>query len=200
MTSFHLTGDESADALLASDDNALLAGMCLDQQIPMEKAFAGPAVIAERMQGRFDVEAIARMDEGDFVELCARKPAVHRFPGSMDARLYQLCTVLVEDYDGQAANLWGDGDGKQVLARLKKLPGFGDQKARIFLALLGKRRGLEAKGWQQAAGEYGEPGFRSVADITDEQSLLKVRESKKAVKAQAKAAAARTKQEQEKQE
>ncbi|GAA1393457.1 HhH-GPD-type base excision DNA repair protein [Luteococcus peritonei] len=188
MTDFHLIGDETADELLASDDNALLAGMCLDQQISMEKAFAGPAVIAERMGGRFDVEAIAAMDEADFVELCARKPAVHRFPGSMGARLHQLCTVLTEEYDGRAANLWADGDGRQVLARLKKLPGFGDQKARIFLALLGKRRGLQASGWQQAAGEFGEPGFRSVADITDEASLLKVRETKKAVKAAARAA------------
>ena len=187
MTSY-LTGDAAADELLATDDNALLAGMCLDQQIPMEKAFAGPAVIAERMGGRFDVEAIAAMDEADFVALCARRPAVHRFPGSMGARLHQLCTVLAEQYDGRANQLWAEGDGRQVLARLKQLPGFGDQKARIFLALLGKRRGLQAEGWQQAAGEYGQDGYRSVADITDEAALLKVRETKKAVKAAARAA------------
>lgn len=188
MTDFHLTGDPAADALLAKDDNALLLGMCLDQQIPMEKAFNGPAVIAERMGGRLDVAAIAAMPEQDFVDLCARKPAVHRFPGSMGSRVHQLCTVLVDEYDGQASMVWADGSGADVLKRLKKLPGFGDQKARIFLALLGKRRGLVADGWREAAGEYGQDGYRSVADITDAESLRRVRESKKAAKAMARQA------------
>ncbi|MEL4505762.1 HhH-GPD-type base excision DNA repair protein [Luteococcus sp. H138] len=186
MTS-HLTGDPAADALLASNDDALLIGMCLDQQIPMEKAFSGPAVIAERLGGTLDVAAIAAMDEVDFVALCAQKPAVHRFPGSMGARVHQLCTVLTEEYDASAAQVWADGDGPTVLKRLKKLPGFGDQKARIFLALLGKRRGLAADGWREAAGDYGLDGYRSVADITDEASLQKVRETKKAAKAAARA-------------
>lgn len=185
---FHLTGDADADALLEHDDNALLAGMCLDQQIPMEKAFGGPRVIADRMGGSFDVRAIAAMAEGDFVELCAQKPAVHRFPGSMGARLHQLCTVLVDEYDAQASKIWDEGSGAQVLKRLKSLPGFGDQKAKIFLAVLGKRRGLQADGWREAAGDYGLDGHRSVADITDEASLLAVRETKKAAKAVAKVA------------
>ncbi|WP_420175059.1 HhH-GPD-type base excision DNA repair protein [Luteococcus sp. OSA5] len=188
MTSFHLTGDANADELLATDDNALLAGMCLDQQIPMEKAFAGPSVIAERMRGQFDVLAIAAMPQEEFVDLCAAKPAVHRFPGSMGARLHQLCQVLAEEYQGDASRLWADGDGAEILRRLKKLPGFGDQKARIFLALLGKRRGLDAAGWREAAGEYGQDGYRSVADITDAESLQKVRETKKAAKAAARQA------------
>lgn len=191
MTDFYLTGDPAADDLLATNDDALLLGMCLDQQIPMEKAFSGPAVIAERMGGSVDVAAIAAMPEEDFVEVCARKPAVHRFPGSMGARVHQLCTVLVDEYDGRAAAVWEQGGGPQVLKRLKKLPGFGDQKARIFLALLGKRRGLTAEGWREAAGDYGLDGFRSVADITDAQSLLRVRETKKA----AKSLARQTKQE-----
>lgn len=188
MTDFYLTGDPAADDLLATNDDALLLGMCLDQQIPMEKAFSGPAVIAERMGGSVDVAAIAAMPEEDFVEVCARKPAVHRFPGSMGARVHQLCTVLVDEYDGRAAAVWEQGGGPQVLKRLKKLPGFGDQKARIFLALLGKRRGLTAEGWREAAGDYGLDGFRSVADITDAESLLCVRETKKAAKSLARQA------------
>ncbi|MEL4356779.1 MULTISPECIES: HhH-GPD-type base excision DNA repair protein [unclassified Luteococcus] len=188
MSDFHLTGDPAADELLATSDDALLIGMCLDQQIPMEKAFSGPAVIAERMGGRLDVAGIAAMDEQDFVALCAQKPAVHRFPGSMGARVHQLCQVLTDEYDASASSVWAEGDGAQVLKRLKGLPGFGDQKARIFLALLGKRRGLQAAGWQQAAGEYAQDGYRSVADITDAESLLKVRETKKAAKAAARAA------------
>ncbi|MGO4958310.1 HhH-GPD-type base excision DNA repair protein [Luteococcus sp. Sow4_B9] len=183
MTVFHLTGDPEADSLLARDDNALLAGMCLDQQIPMEKAFSGPAVIARRMGGQFDVSAIAALPVDDFVAICAQKPAVHRFPGSMGKRLHQLCVVLVDEYDGQASEIWGSGTGREVLARVEKLPGFGEQKARIFLALLGKRRGLEAPGWREAAGDYGQDGYRSVADIVDADSLRLVREAKKAAKA-----------------
>lgn len=185
---FWLTGDEAADDLLADDDNALLVGMCLDQQIPMEKAFAGPAVIAERMGGRFDVAAIAAMPEEEFVALCAQRPAVHRFPGSMGARVHQLCSVLVDEYDGSASHLWRDGDGATVLRRLKALPGFGDQKARIFLAVLGKRRKLPLQGWQAAAGDYADDQYRSVADIDGPESLLRVRETKKAAKAAARAA------------
>lgn len=185
---FWLTGDEAADELLAHDDNALLLGMALDQQIPMEKAFAGPAVIAERMGGRLDVAAIAAMPDADFVQLCAQRPAVHRFPGSMGARLHQLCTVLTDEYDADARQVWAEGDGMQVLARIKKLPGFGDQKAKIMLALLGKRRGYPIDGWASAAGDYGDDQYRSVADITDADSLARVRETKKAAKAAARAA------------
>lgn len=184
----YLTGRADADALLAGDPNALLLGMVLDQQIPMEKAFSGPAVIAERMGG-LDVRAIADADPDEFKQLCATPPAVHRFPGSMSARVQSVCRVLVESYDGDAARLWSDVDsGEELLRRIGALPGFGAQKAAIFVALLGKQYGVTPSGWRTAAGAYGEEGSRrSVADVVDEESLGAVRASKKAAKAAAKA-------------
>ena len=186
----YLTGNPEADALLAGDPNALLLGMVLDQQIPMEKAFSGPAVIAQRMGG-LDVRAIAAADPEVFKEICARPPAVHRFPGSMSGRVQSVCQVLVEQYDGDAANLWADvATGSELLKRIAALPGFGAQKAGIFLALLGKQYGVTPDGWREAAGAWGEVGARrSVADVVDDESLGQVRATKKAVKAAAKAAA-----------
>ncbi len=188
-TPIRLTGDADADALLTADDNALLIGMLLDQQVPMEKAFSGPYVIASRMGGRLDPRAIAELSEEDFVALCSERPAIHRFPGSMAKRVRQLCQVLTEDYDGEAADVWaGVTSGAELKKRLQKLPGFGAEKAAIFAALLGKQRGVTPDGWQEAAGQFGEPGvFRSVADIVDADSLAKVRETKKSVKAARKA-------------
>lgn len=189
-----ITGDPDADRLLAEDDNALLLGMVLDQQIPMEKAFAGPAVIAARMGGRLDVAAIAALPEEEFVALCAERPAVHRFPGSMGKRVHQVCQVLVDRYDGDASRVWADAsDGGEVLRAIAALPGFGAQKAAIFTAVLAKQRGVRPPGWEDSSGAYGEPDvFRSVADVVDEASLAKVRETKRAVKAEAKKASAVT--------
>ena len=183
--SLWLTGDPEADALLSSDDNALLIGMVLDQQVPMEKAFSGLLVIAQRMGGRLDVAEIAAMSEDEFIELCSQRPAIHRFPAAMAKRVRQVSQVLTEDYDGQAANVWKDArSGAEVKANLGRLPGFGPDKAAIFTAVLGKLRGITPEGWRTAAGYYGEPGtFRSVADIVDSDSLQKVRETKKDVKA-----------------
>jgi uncharacterized HhH-GPD family protein len=180
-----LTGDVEADQLLTEDDNALLIGMVLDQQVPMEKAFSGPLVIAQRMGGQLDVAAVAAMSEDDFVALCSRPPAIHRFPAAMAKRVRQLCQVLIEDYGGQATNIWKDArSGNEVKANLERLPGFGSDKAAIFTAVLGKLRGITPDGWRVAAGYYGEPDtFRSVADIIDADSLQKVRETKKSVKA-----------------
>jgi uncharacterized HhH-GPD family protein len=187
-----LIGDSEADQLLATDDNALLIGMILDQQVPMEKAFSGPLVIAQRMGGTLDVAAIAASDEEEFVALCSRPPAIHRFPASMARRVRQCCQVLVEQYGGQAANVWRDQPtGAAVKSALASLPGFGADKAAIFTAVLGKRRGVTPPGWREAAGYYGEPEtFRSVADIVDEDSLRRVRETKQQVKAAARAKAA----------
>lgn len=187
----YLTGDPTADALLDTDLNALLIGMVLDQQVAMEKAFSGPAVIAERMGGNFDVAAIANMPEDEFVALCAAKPAIHRFPGSMGKRVHQVCRVLVDSYDGRAENVWaGASTGAEVKKALMSLPGFGAEKATIFTALLGKQRGVTPPGWRDAAGSFGEEHvFRSVADIVDQESLQRVRETKRAVKAAKKAAA-----------
>ncbi len=184
----HITGDDRADALLSEDPNALLLGMVLDQQDRLEKAFAGPAVIAERMGGRLDVPAISAMDEGAFVELCSRRPAIHRFPASMARRIQQVCRVLVDDYDANAANLWSTaGTGAEVKKAIGSLPGFGAQKASIFTALLGKQYGVTPPGWREAAGDYGLDGFRSVADIVGADSLGKVRTTKSEAKKAARA-------------
>ncbi|MDT2004486.1 Fe-S cluster assembly protein HesB [Rhodococcus opacus] len=188
----NLVGDPDADALLASDPLALLIGMLLDQQVPMETAFAGPKKLDDRLGG-LEVHRIAEMDPEAFTAICSQTPAVHRFPGSMATRIQSLCAFLVENYDGSVEALWtsGDPDGKEVLKRLKALPGYGDQKARIFLALLGKQIGVVPNGWREAAGDYGTEGSRrSIADVVDDKSLHEVREFKKAAKAEAKKAAA----------
>ncbi|MCS0499386.1 HhH-GPD-type base excision DNA repair protein [Protaetiibacter mangrovi] len=190
MPTLHLTGEPDADRLLSESPLALLIGMLLDQQVPMETAFAGPEKLRVRMGGALDAQTIAGADPEALAELFKEPPAIHRFPGSMAARVQTLCRTVVTDWHGDAAAIWTDGDpdGREILTRLKALPGFGEQKARIFLALLGKQYELEAEGWQQAAGDYAEPGsFRSVADIVDHDSLLTVRAHKKAMKAAAKA-------------
>uniref|UniRef100_A0AAU3I1P9 Fe-S cluster assembly protein HesB n=1 Tax=Streptomyces sp. NBC_01393 TaxID=2903851 RepID=A0AAU3I1P9_9ACTN len=182
----HLAQQPEADELLGRSPLAALVGMLLDQQVPMEWAFAGPYTIARRM-GADDLDAheIAAYDPEKFAELLSAKPAVHRYPGSMGKRIHQLCQYLVEHYDGDAAAVWKDaGSGTELLRRLKELPGFGAQKAQIFLALLGKQLGVAPKGWREAAGPYGEAGsFRSVADITGPESLAKVRAHKQEMKA-----------------
>ncbi|MFD9887911.1 HhH-GPD-type base excision DNA repair protein [Amycolatopsis sp. NPDC059027] len=183
----HLTGDKEADALLSKDPFALLTGMLLDQQIAMEVAFIGPKKIADRMDG-FDVRRIAESDIEEFVELCVTPPAIHRYGGSMGRRVHALAQHIVENYDGKTDRIWKQGkpDGKEVLKRLKALPGYGDQKARIFLALLGKQRGVQPEGWREAAGAYGDEGsHRSIADVTSPESLAEVRAFKKAAKAAA---------------
>ena len=187
-----LTGNAEADTLLSTDPNALLLGMVLDQQVPMEKAFSGPAVIAARMGGRLDVAAIAAADPAEFATLCSTPPAVHRFPGSMAGRLQQVCRMLVDSYGGSAQGLWQDvTTGKELRARIAALPGFGAQKAAIFTALLGKQYGVTPAGWREAAGPYGAEGSHlSVADVVDEQSLTLVRAAKKAAKAAARAGGA----------
>ena len=187
----HLAQDPAADELLGRSPLAGLVGMLLDQQVPMEWAFKGPRTIADRL-GADDLDAhdIAVQDPEAFAALLAEKPAVHRYPGSMAGRVQELCRYLVEHYDGNAELVWkGVDDGRELLKRLQDLPGFGKQKAQIFLALLGKQLGVQPKGWREAAGSYGDPGsFRSVADITGPESLTKVRAFKQETKAAAKAA------------
>ncbi|GAA5086719.1 HhH-GPD-type base excision DNA repair protein [Microbacterium yannicii] len=187
----HITGDDEADRLLTDDPLALLIGMLLDQQVAMETAFAGPLKIAERA-GTLDAAALASFDPEAFAGLFSATPAVHRFPGSMAARVQALCAAVGQDWDGDASAIWTRDapDGATVLKRLKALPGFGEQKAKIFLALLGKQYGFAGEGWREASAPYGEDGsFRSVADIVSPESLTKVREHKRAMKAAAKSGA-----------
>jgi uncharacterized HhH-GPD family protein len=188
--SLRLTGDPAADALLDRDAFALLAGMLLDQQIRMETAFAGPERIRSRLPGepdRLDPATIASLPEEELAAVMAGPPAVHRYHGSMGRRLQELARAVVADYDGDAAAIWRDApDGAGLLRRLRGLPGFGEQKARIFVALLGKQLGVRPDGWREAAGEYGEDGVhRSVADVVDEASTARVREFKQQRKAAA---------------
>ncbi|MFE0626674.1 HhH-GPD-type base excision DNA repair protein [Streptomyces sp. NPDC058864] len=192
-TTLHLAQQPEADALLSRSPLAALVGMLLDQQIPMEWAFSGPWTIAQRM-GRDDLDAgeIAAYDPEAFSGLLSQKPAVHRYPGSMAKRVQQLCQYLVEHYEGDAGAVWsGVSDGRELLTRLNELPGFGKQKAQIFLALLGKQLGVTPGGWREAAGAYGErDSHRSVADITGPESLDKVRAFKQEQKRAAKEAKA----------
>ena len=183
----HITGDPEADALLDQSPFALLVGMLLDQQITMEAAFAGPAKLRDRL-GSLDPAGVAGLDPDRLIEVMKQPPAVHRFPGSMAGRVQALAAAIVADWGADTAAIWtrDDPDGAEVLRRLKGLPGFGEQKAKIFLALLGKQRGLGAPGWREAAGDYGADGYRSVADIVDAESLTRVREHKRAMKAAAK--------------
>lgn len=180
-----------ADALLGRSPLAALVGMLLDQQVPMEWAFTGPYTLAGRMGGDdLDAREIAAYDPEAFTELFTAKPALHRYPGAMATRVRQLCRFLVEEYDGEASAVWADATtGAELLKRLRALPGFGTQKAQIFVALLGKRFGVRPPGWREAAGPYGEEGsYRSVADITGPESLAEVRAVKQRIKAAAKAA------------
>ena len=184
-----LAQDPDADALLTNDPFALLMGMLLDQQFPLEWAFRAPWRLAQRM-GRtsLDVAEIADYDPEAFVKLMAGPPALHRYPAAMAVRVQALCRLVVEEYGGDAAALWRTaGTGKELLARLRALPGFGEQKARIFVALLGKQLGVRPEGWQEVAGPYGEDGSRrSAADVTDPETLAEVRAFKQAAKRAAK--------------
>ena len=188
----HLSGDPEADKLLSEDPLALLIGMVLDQQIPLEKAFRGPLDLSARMDGaKLDAAEIASMPPDRLATLFAERPALHRFPASMARRVQDLCRAVVDDYGGDAAALWSTAkSGAELFDRVNGLPGFGEQKARIFVALLGKQLGVRPRGWQEAAGKFGEKGsFLSVADIVGPESLTRVRDYKKAAKAKAAAGA-----------
>jgi uncharacterized HhH-GPD family protein len=189
----HITGDDQADALLSRDPLALLIGMVLDQQIPIEKAFSSPADLLERLGGKGPLNAatIAAMDPEELGDIFRERPALHRYPGSMAGRVQAVCRVIADDYGNKADNIWkGVQSGAELLERLRTLPGFGDQKAKIFAALLGKQLDVCPEGWRKVTTPYGKEGsWLSVADITDPASLLKVRATKKKMKAKAKAQA-----------
>ncbi|CAB4721080.1 MAG: Fe-S cluster assembly protein HesB [Actinobacteria bacterium] len=186
----HITGDADADQVLTDDPFALLVGMMLDQQYPMEHAFRGPAKVLGRF-GTLDPALIAAADPEEFTALCSTPPAIHRFPGSMAARLQELARIVADEYDGRAERIWTEAaDGKDLLKRMQALPGFGKQKAQIFVALVAKQLDVRPAGWESVVGDYAQQGYRSVADVVDPASLQKVRDFKKEKKAAAKADAA----------
>ncbi|NUS73580.1 MAG: Fe-S cluster assembly protein HesB [Corynebacteriales bacterium] len=190
MTSLYLAQDKAADAFLRRDPLGLIIALVLDQQIPLERAFSAPAQLADRLGvTALDAAQLAETEPEKLATVFSQRPALHRFPGAMAGRTQAMCRIIVEQYDNDAAKVWTSAEsGAELLKRIQALPGFGKQKAKIFLALLGKQFGVTAPGWEQAAGEFGAPGsYLSVADIVDEDSLNKVREHKKAMKASAKA-------------
>jgi uncharacterized HhH-GPD family protein len=188
--SIQIAQDPAADELLTNSPFALLIGMMLDQQYPMEHAFAGPQKVVSRF-GSFDPAAIAAADPEEFAAMASTTPAIHRYPGSMAGRLQEIARIVVEEYDGDASRIWTEAvDGKDLAKRLQALPGFGAQKVKIFVALLAKQLGVRPDGWEKVAGDYALDGYRSVADVVDGASLQKVRDHKKEMKAAAKAARA----------
>ena len=186
----YLATTEAANDLLTHDPLALLIGMLLDQQIPMEKAFTSPEVLRDRLGGQLDAHTLADLDADALEALFRQVPALHRFPAAMAKRVQELARILVDRFDGDAAAVWaGAATGAELVERVASLPGFGPQKARIFTALLGKQFGVRPSGWREAAGDYGSDGsLRSVADVVDADSLKAVRAHKQEMKAAAKAA------------
>jgi uncharacterized HhH-GPD family protein len=182
-----VTGDPDADALLVSDPFALLVGMLLDQQVPMEWAFKGPYTLKERMGGELDATKLAAMSPEEVEELFKQKPALHRFPGSMGKRTHALAVAITEDYGGDAGKVWKSAkDGADLYDRLRALPGYGDEKAKIFMAILAKRLGVKKKGWEEVATPFSDDTPRSVADIDSREAFDRVRAFKKEMKAKGK--------------
>jgi uncharacterized HhH-GPD family protein len=181
----NITGEPAADRVLDESPFALLLGMLLDQQYPMEHAFRGPSKILDRF-GTVEPQAIADADPEAFATMCATTPAVHRYPGSMATRIQAVARIVVEEYGGHAERLWTEAaSGAELVKRVEALPGFGRQKARIFTALVAKQLDVRPEGWETAVGDYALAGYRSVADVTDGASLDKVRAHKKEQKAAA---------------
>jgi uncharacterized HhH-GPD family protein len=183
----HISGDAEADALLSKDPLALLMGMVLDQQVTMEKAFSSPLELERRLGRSLDAAAIAAMPLDELTALFKERPALHRYPGSMAGRVQEVCRVIASDYGNKADAIWaGVTSGSELVGRLKALPGFGEQKSKIFAALLAKQLGVRPEGWQQATKPYGDDAaYLSAADITSPESLEKVRANKRAIKAKA---------------
>jgi len=189
--SLHLAQNQKADALISKDPLALLIGMVLDQQIPLEKAFTSPLDLKNRLGGRLDAAEIAATDPEDLAAVFSARPALHRFPAANAKRVQELCRIVVDEYKGRPVDIWKKAaNGDDLLRRVRALPGFGEQKARIFIGLLGKQLGVQPPGWEDAAGRFGQSGtFLSIADIVDTESLGRVRAYKAQMKAAAKAAA-----------
>lgn len=174
----HWTGRPEADQLLAEDPLALLIGMLLDQQVKMEKAFSGPYDLRQRLGGELDAAAIAALDPGELDRLFRERPALHRFPGNMAKRVQQLCAAVAADYGNDAGAIWRDAaTGAELARRLRALPGFGEGKTRILVAVLAKRFGVRPPGWEAEAANW-----HSIADVDSPASMAEAREVKRAMK------------------
>jgi uncharacterized HhH-GPD family protein len=191
VPALYLSQNPDADRLLSQDPLALLIGMVLDQQVPLERAFSSPLDLQTRLGGRLDVGELAAMDPEKLAAVFSARPALHRFPAANAKRVQEMCRIVVDEYHGNAADVWEQAtSGSELLRRVRALPGFGEQKARIFVGLLGKQLGVRPPGWQEAAGQFGESGtYLSVADIVDAESLGRVRAHKAQMKAAAKSQA-----------
>lgn len=183
MGTLYITGNSDSDKLLNSNGTALLIGMLLDQQVPMEWAFNGAYTLKQRL-GHLNPRTIGEMEPDEFLAVCLEKPAIHRFPKAMAQRIQGMCVIIGEKYKNKGENIWNDvASGDELFTRLRELPGFGEEKAQIFIALLGKRFDVQPAGWKKAAGVFSDSHPRTVADITSPETLLKVRAWKKAEKA-----------------
>jgi len=183
--------EPAANDLLTRSPLALLIGMILDQQVPLERAFSAPYDLVTRLGHEPTAEELATFDPEALSNIFSERPALHRYPKAMAARVQDVAKLLVEEYDGDAAKLWSTAPtGAELFKRVAGLSGFGPQKAKIFVALLGKQLGVQPPGWREAAGQFGDEGsYLSVADIVDDDSLGRVRAYKQALKAAAKASA-----------
>jgi uncharacterized HhH-GPD family protein len=191
MKTLPFTGDPAADEFLAENHFALLVGMLLDQQVPFEWAFSAPKKLEQRMGGQLDAASVAKTDEKHLVELFSDKPALHRFPASMARRVHALAQAVVDDFGGDTDAIWKSASsGEELFDNLSKLPGFGKQKSKIFVALLGKRLGIQPPGWRESSAPYGEPdAMLSIADVDGKEALGAVRAHKRQLKAAAKSLA-----------
>jgi uncharacterized HhH-GPD family protein len=180
--------EPAANELLSRSPLALLIAMILDQQVPLERAFSAPYDLATRLGHEPTAEELAAFDPDALSNIFSERPALHRYPKAMAARVQDVARLLVEEYGGDTTALWSTAPtGAELYKRVAALSGFGPQKAKIFIAMLGKQLGVQPPGWREAAGPFGADGsYLSVADIVDEDSLGRVRAYKQSLKAAAK--------------
>jgi uncharacterized HhH-GPD family protein len=180
MTEIHFTTEPAANTVLADNHFALLVGMTLYQQVPVEKAFAGPSVLEERIGKPLDAHTIASMDPQTLEDAFKEKPALHRFPANMAKRTQAVANYIVDTYDGETSGLWTDvADNDEFLKRLLAMPGFGDYKARVYAAVLARQFDIKPKGWDASL-----PEWPNISEVTSDESRIDMKARKKVWKTQ----------------